>query len=136
MFNIFEVALLGGTAAAQAFATHEAADQQEEILRQQELQSKMKTEEQSIIRMQQMRKNIAAATAEEAARGVSLASPSFKSVVRSSFNAFDQDEKINSLNLSLRLDQIKEKEQLVRERELGSILGIAGSTAKSISLLK
>lgn len=62
-------------------------------------------------------------TAAAAARGVSLASPSFKAINNAAFGKFQEDEKMNSLNLAGRMAYFDTESQSLDYQSMFGMFG-------------
>lgn len=100
-----------------------AGREQTQQLQEQMTQEELKAAQQTTARQDQLRRTISTARVTEAARGVSLASPTFKSVTEQSFKKFQEDENAASLNLKLREDFIGQK---IRQVKIGTKAAIFG----------
>ena len=127
-------AVTGGLGIADIFSQQQAMEEEEENIKIEEQEAQVQSTEQSIRRGRRLRQIIGAAQAQEGARGVSLASPSFKAVQKSSFNRFNEDENAAALNLSFKDLQFEEQRSLIKDREQASMFGTALSTARDLAM--
>jgi hypothetical protein len=122
-----------GTSLLDMFAQASSAKQQERLLDLQQGQEEIQSEQQGIARARQVRQVTAQATAQAAASGVSVASASVQAVNRSSFDAFQQDNDIEALNISLSKARTAAQKSMIEQKEysgmFGDFLSIAGSIA-------
>lgn len=125
IFDMGAATAVGGLDIAALFMQGGAAEKEQTALDIQETEAQEATTARSIQRMQRVRQVMANATAEEAARGVSIASPSFKAVQRSSFQRFNADEDADALNLSFKETQLATQRQIIREREMAGMFDTA-----------
>lgn len=109
-----------------------AAKDEDALLQQQEQMAETTFYQQGLQRARRLRQVMAQATVEEAARGVSVASPSFKGVQRSSFEKFREDSDAAALNLSFEKEQIEARRQQVRDKEKAKKAGFFGKIAGDI----
>lgn len=98
---IAAAAAVGGTVAAIS-ASQEAATARENQFDEQKVQLRLKQTQAQARRTEQLRRIFGEQAAEEVARGISLASPTFKAVQQQSFNAFNDDNRAESLSLSFK----------------------------------
>ncbi len=90
-----------GTAASIS-EKQEGAAIQENQFRQQQLQLRLQQTDAETRRTDQLERIFGEQAASEVARGISLASPSFKAIQQQSFNAFNDDNRAESLSLSFK----------------------------------
>lgn len=105
---------------------------EDKLLQQEEQMVETAYYQQGLQRARNVRETMAEATVQEAARGVSVASPSFKSVQRSSFEKFQEDQDVAALNLSFKKDQLEAQRRIVRDREKASKISLWGKIATDI----
>jgi hypothetical protein len=122
--NIAKDAVDVGAGIASFAMTGGAARDEQKLLDKQERMAEAEFYQQGLQRAKRIREVMSESTAEEAARGVSVASPSFKSVQRSSFEKFQEDQDVAALNLSFKKDQIEAQKKIVRDREKSAKLKI------------
>jgi len=135
MASIFDIAaatVVGGFEAGSIFAQIGGAREEQRQLIRQEQMEETAAAQQSLQRTQRMRQVLATSQATEAARGVSLASPSFQMVQRSSFAKFNEDEDAAALNLSFEKAQISSARKNVRDKEISGIFGTVIKSAEAI----
>ena len=94
------VAAVGTTASI--VAKQQAAAEQENQFRQQQVQLRLQQTDAESRRTDQLRRIFGEQAASEVARGISLAAPSFKDIQQQSFNAFNDDNRAESLSLSFK----------------------------------
>jgi len=136
MSSIFDIAastIIGGTGVGGIFAQIEAGKAQQRQLIEEEQMAETASAQQSLQRTQRMRQVMAKSTVQEAARGVSLASPSFHAVQRSSFQKFNEDQDAAALNLSFKKMQIESARKNVRDKEISGIFGTVMKTASALA---
>lgn len=109
-----------------------AAKDEQQLLQEQEKMAETAFYQQGLQRARRLRQVMSQATVEEAARGVSVASPSFKSVQRSSFEKFNEDRDAAALNLSFEKREIALKQQEVRDKEKSQKISVWGKIATDI----
>jgi hypothetical protein len=126
--DVADVAI--GVAATRA--TKQAAQDEDRLLQQQEQMAETQFYQQGLQRARRVRQVMAEATVQEAARGVSVASPSFKSVQRSSFEKFREDQDIAALNLSFQKEQIEQQRKIVRDKEKAAHVSTWGKIVHDI----
>lgn len=137
----FEVASLVVAAASTAesiSARNQAAAAQEQQFRLQQTQVRLATTEREKARADRLQRIFGTQLAQEAARGISPASPSFKAIQQKSFNAFENDNKADALNLSFKENalssQIDATRSAARAAEFGSIANFALSSFNQLNL--
>ncbi len=99
----------------------ESLKAQQEVLRTQALQERVRAAQNTVVRQKQLENTLATAEATAVGRGVSLASPTFKTIQRGSFDAFNEDQQAAALNLQLRENVIKQKLRQTRLAEDANI---------------
>lgn len=107
------VAIVG--AGASIAAEQQAAAAQENQFRQQQLQLRLQQTDAQSRRTDQLRRIFGEQAASEVARGISLASPSFKAIQQQSFNAFNDDNRAASLSLSFKENALNSQIDATRE---------------------
>lgn len=104
----------------------EAAEAQDRQIRQRQSQDRLAAVQQSNTEADSLEKTLSKAKAIAASRGIDLASGSFRNIQKSSFDAFDQDEKNRALNLSFRSDaldrQVEAQKRSARAGAFGDVL--------------
>jgi hypothetical protein len=108
------------------------ARDEDQLLQQQEQMAETQFYQQGLARAKRLRQVMSQATVEEAARGVSVASPSFKAVQRSSFERFQEDQDAAALNLSFEKSQIEAKRKEVRDKEKSAKVSLWGKVISGI----
>lgn len=96
-------------------------------------QVKLAAAQKNLQEIHHTKKLLGAQTAEEATRGISLASPSFKMLQQSSYNTFTQDEKARALNIQYESQITKVENDAAYNRAVaatwGAVAQIGGTTA-------
>ena len=134
IFDIGAATIAGGFGAGSIMAQVLGAEEQQRQLKRQEKMEEIASATESVQRTQRMREVLSTAQVTEAARGVSLASPSFQMVQRSSFQKFNQDKDAAALNLSFEKIQIQEARKNVRDKEIAGIFGTIQKTAMTAAM--
>lgn len=138
MTSIFDIAaatLVGGTGAGGIVAQIMGAEDEKKQLAEEEQMVETAAAQKSVQRTQRMRQVLASSQVKEAARGVSLASPSFQMVQRSSFEKFNEDKDAAALNLSFQKEAIESARKNVRDKEISGIFGTVMKTASSLATI-
>lgn len=110
-----------------------AQEQQKQLMREEQMVETAAAQK-SVQRTQRMRQVLASSQVKEAARGVSLASPSFQMVQRSSFEKFNEDKDAAALNLSFQKEVIESQRKNVRDKEIAGIFGTIQKTAMTVAM--
>ena len=100
------------------------AELQNTNLRERMVQEQIASGNRTIARQDQLRTIISADQVSEVARGVSLASPTFRAITQKSFSAFAEDERADALNLSFKESFLRGK---MAQNTLAGDLGEASS---------
>ena len=135
IFDMFAGGAAGGFGALGIFAQIAGAKSQQEQLMKEEQMAETASAQQSLQRTQRMRQVLATSAATEAGRGVSLASPSFHAVQRSSFEKFNQDKDAAALNLSFQKSAIESERKNVRDKEIAGIFGTITRTGTALATI-
>lgn len=138
MTSIFDIAastIMGGTGAGSIVAKIFGAQEERKQLAREEQMVETAAAQKSVQRTQRMRQVLASSQVKEAARGVSLASPSFQMVQRSSFEKFNEDKDAAALNLSFQKEVIESQRKNVRDKEISGIFGTVMSTASTLATI-
>jgi hypothetical protein len=138
MTSIFDIAastIVGGAGAGSIVAQIMGAQEEQKQLVREEQMAETAAAQKSVQRTQRMRQVLASSQVKEAARGVSLASPSFQMVQRSSFEKFNEDKDAAALNLSFEKEVIEAQRKNVRDKEIAGIFGSVMQTASSLATI-
>ncbi len=142
----FAAAVEGAGVALSALSTaksiserKEGAKAQETLLRGRQTQERLAAVQQSNSEADSLEKTLSTAKAIAASRGIDLASGSFRNIQKSSFDAFDQDEKNRALNLSFResalTSQIESEKRSASAGVFGDVLDFGSKFFEQSSLL-
>jgi Na+-transporting NADH:ubiquinone oxidoreductase subunit NqrC len=138
MASIFDIAastIVGGAGAGSIVAKIMGAQDEQKQLNREEQMVETAAAQKATQRTERMRQVLASSQVKEAARGVSLASPSFQMVQRSSFEKFNDDKDAAALNLSFQKEAIASQRKNVRDKEITGIFGTVLSTASSLATI-
>lgn len=125
------VAAAGATAGI--VAKQQAAAAQENQFRQQQVQLRLQQTDAESRRTDQLRRIFGEEAASEVARGISLASPSFKAIQQQSFNAFNDDNRAESLSLSFKENALNSQIDATRAgANIGSFAIAANAAAGAL----
>lgn len=111
------------------FGQQGAAQQQEGLLQLQEGQEEVGARQQGLQRARQVRQVMAQQTASAAAGGVESGSSSFQAVQRSSYNQFQEDNDIESLNITLARAKLAAQREMLENQKHGGMFSMLGSIA-------
>lgn len=98
----------------------------------QQEQEEIQARQQGLARARNIRQIMANQTVMSAARGVSAASPSVQTVSRSSYDAFQRDNDVEALNISMSQTMAAQKIRAIKARQEASEFGAIGSIAMGI----
>lgn len=101
-FEAAELFVAAVGTAASISEKQQGAAAQENQFRQQQIQLRLQQVDAQTRRTDQLQRIFGEQAASEVARGISLASPSFKAIQQQSFNAFNDDNRAESLSLSFK----------------------------------
>lgn len=124
------IAVIGAGAAENA--RENAAERQDEQLRERKLQERAKAAQGTIEESDKLRKVLAKQRALASVRGLSAASGSVKSLSSLSFNAFDEDEKNRALNLSFADSALDAQIRAEDEKSEAGFFGSLIDTSKEV----
>ena len=123
---------------ASVVSQQEAADAQEQQFRIRQNQLRLQHVDAARQRTEQIQRVFGRQAVNEVARGISLASPSFKAIQQQSFNAFNDDNRASALNLSFQDSALNSQIDATRNSaevgEFGSIANFAASAFGSMNL--
>ncbi len=126
------VAAVAGAGTA-IVAKQQAAAAQENEFRQQQVQLRLQQTDAESRRTDQLRRIFGEEAASEVARGISLASPSFKAIQQQSFNAFNDDNRAESLTVSFKQNALNSQIDATREgANIGSFAIAANAAAGAL----
>lgn len=121
--------IAGGTTAGTIFGREKEEKAQSTAIRTEMTQQRLAETQKGLQQTRGLASTLSQAAAQEAARGISLASPSFKAVQQKSFTAYQSDENADALNLMFKQDVLRQQlkqNQLSAEVDIGSSLANLG----------
>lgn len=134
MGQFIPLAIGAASTGGQVLSQSKAAEQETTALREQQVQSRMQAEQQSINTNKQLEDTLSNAQAQSAARGISEASPSFRAVQEKSIQSGINADRVNDLNLSIKENQLRQEIDATQARTLasqfGSLLDFGKATSK------
>lgn len=94
-------------------------------------QERLASAQRGLNRAQELNKVISTSESLAGARGAFGSSPSFAAIINKSFQAFEQDERADALNLSFREDFLKQQASASKSASEARIFGQIGSLGAS-----
>jgi 5,10-methylene-tetrahydrofolate dehydrogenase/methenyl tetrahydrofolate cyclohydrolase len=128
----FEALALGGSLVMKTASQLTAASAQKRALDIRSQQEQIASDQRELQRAQQLQQVISTQNANQAASGVSMASPSFNAIQQDSFNQAAQDEQLEALNNQFQQTAIQVQKQNITDNEWLSVGSNLFDAAKDI----
>ena len=116
-------AVVGGSLILKTFEQRNQAEAEKQALDLREQQEEIAAVSRENQRAQEIQRVISTQTANQAASGVSLSSPSFNAIQMNSINEFAQDEKLDALNFQFQKAAIDQQKSNVDTSFMGNLAG-------------
>lgn len=130
--SIISIATSVGSTILGSSARSRSVQKQEQQIQTRALQEKLAAQERTQLRTEQLDAVLGSQTAAAAARGFSLASPTFVNFQKQSLNAFAQDQFAENFNMRQREEQFELQKQDLIERNRARLFQDVFSTASTL----
>jgi predicted 2-oxoglutarate/Fe(II)-dependent dioxygenase YbiX len=138
--SILAAAAAGAGTVGSIFASTARTQAQNNEIKSEIVQQRLAEAQRSTVRTQQLSNTLSAAAVTEAARGISLASPTFQAIQQQSFSNFQQDQNADALNVMFRTDGLRQQisqNRLANDVDIGtSITNLGHFFANNLDLFR